>query len=85
MENLLGQAGVQKTVFLQSFRRQTGTTPRQYILQLRLEYARDLMMETELPIGEIAERAGFSDPFYFSRCFRKHFGIVPSVYRQSCL
>lgn len=82
LEELLEQAGVQKTQFLQAFRRVTGTTPKQYILTLRLEHARDLLMETNWPIAQIAEESGFDDAFYFSRCFKQHFAVSPREYRK---
>ena len=50
LEDLTARSGVKKTLFLQSFRRMTGTTPKQYILGLRLEYARDLLLETDVPV-----------------------------------
>lgn len=81
MEDLLQQAGVRKSLFLTSFREVTGTTPRQYILAQRLEYAQALLLETDLPIAVLAEKSGFSDPFHFSRCFRKKFQFSPQQYR----
>ena len=77
LEELTARSGVKKTLFLQSFRRVTGTTPKQYILGLRLEYARDLLLETDVPVAQVAERCGFSDSFYFSRCFKRYFGYSP--------
>lgn len=83
LEDLLGQAGIRKTLFMQSFRNVTGTTPLQYITGIRLEIARDLLLETDLPVSRIAEKCGFSDPFYFSRCFRKKFSLSPRQYRDA--
>jgi len=82
MEELLKQAGIHKTLFIASFRQVTGTTPKQYILDHLLGYAQALLLETNLPIATLAERSGFSDPFYFSRCFRKHFRLSPKQYRE---
>lgn len=74
-------AGLQKSAFARRFRQVTGTTPIQYITGLRLEYARDLLLETDLPVSVIAERCGFSDPLYFSRCFKKWYMHSPNRYR----
>jgi len=82
LEDLLDIAGIKKTVFISSFRKVTGKSPIQYIIQLRLENARDLLQESNLPISRIAEQCGFSDPFYFSRCFRKHFNLPPKQFRE---
>lgn len=82
LEDLLQQAGIRKTLFMQTFRNITGTTPLQYITGMRLEIACDLLLETKLPISDIAEKCGFSDPFYFSRCFKKKFSLSPRQYRD---
>lgn len=83
LDELSAQAGIKKTQFLQAFRNVTGTTPKQYMLTLRLEHARDLLLETDWPIGQIAEKTGFEDAFYFSRCFRQRFSCSPRVFRQA--
>lgn len=83
MDDLLVRAGLQKSAFLQSFKAVTGTTPRQYILKLRLQHACDLLSETDLPISQIAEQSGFSDSFYFSRCFRQWYGLPPIQWRRN--
>lgn len=82
LEELSNLAGIKKTRLLQAFRKITGTTPHQYILTLRLECAKELLLETTLSISEIATRCGFSDPLYFSRCFKKHFSCPPRQFRQ---
>ena len=82
VETLLELAGVQKTVFMEAFRSITGTTPCQYVLDQRLEYARDLLLESTLSVTAIAERCGFSDSFYFSRCFKKRYFLSPLQYRK---
>ena len=82
LTDLLNQTGIKKTLFLQSFRNVTGTTPMQYIIDLRLEQARDLLTETDLQVFQISEKCGFSDPFYFSRCFKKKFSLSPRQYRD---
>ena len=82
LEDLLQQAGIRKTEFIQAFRHVTGTTPIRYITQQRLEIARALLLESRLPVADIAYRCGFSDPFYFSRCFSAHFAVSPREYRN---
>ena len=82
LEELLKRAGIRKTEFIRSFRAVTGTTPIRYILDQRLEIARDLLGTSDLSVSLIAEKCGFSDPFYFSRCFNKRFGTSPRRYRE---
>jgi len=83
LDDLLEQAGMGKTAFLDAFRTVTGTTPLQYIIGQRLENARDFLENTDLPISQIARECGFSDPLYFSRCFRRHFAASPTQYRRA--
>lgn len=60
-----------------------GMTPGEYLNTLRLEQAKTLLFESDLPIGTVALRAGFSDANYFSRLFRKRFGQSPSSFRKN--
>ena len=82
LEGLLRQVGIQKTEFIRIFRTVTGTTPIRYIIDRRLENACELLETTELPVALIAERCGFSDAFYFSRCFSAHYAVSPREYRK---
>lgn len=85
LEELSLHAGVKKTLFLKAFRSVTGTTPRQYIQSLRLEHARDLLLDTDQSVTQIAGQCGYSDSFYFSRCFKNYFGASPQQYRREHL
>ena len=59
----------------------TGRTTKQLITdRVMLEAAR-LLRFTDLTVGEIAFRAGFEDQLYFSRAFKRHYGVAPSAYR----
>lgn len=63
------------------FRRQVGVPIGQYILKKRLEQAAHLLKTTDLEIKQIAYSIGFQDPLYFSRLFRRRFGIPARAYR----
>ena len=60
------------------FRKAFGITPIAYRKNLRLQYARELLVSSQFNVSEIAYKAGFLDPLYFSRMFRKAFGVAPS-------
>lgn len=64
-------------------RRRTGRTVQEWILQRRMTEARRLLSETDLPIAEIARRTGLPDPGYFSRQFRRTFGVTPRNWRTT--
>lgn len=65
-----------------SFHAQVGYSPKQYIRLLRLSYARELLESTDLSIGDVATRAGFSDINNFIRAFRQSFGAPPGHWRR---
>lgn len=60
----------------------TQMPPNEYLKDFRLGKAAMYLSETRLAIAEIAYKTGFSDPAYFSSCFRTRYGITPSVYRK---
>ncbi|MDX1285636.1 MAG: AraC family transcriptional regulator [Draconibacterium sp.] len=60
-----------------------GITPNKYILQLRMNEAVALLMNTKLSINEIAQETGYFDAAYFSRVFSKYFQLSPLQYRNS--
>ena len=59
----------------------TNTTPVAFIRSIRLHHAAVLLQEGKQSVNEIAERTGFSSPSYFTKCFKKEFGVLPSEYR----
>lgn len=68
--------------FTEVFQTEVGRTPREYIRHLRMEYAKKLLLTTELPISEVGQEAGFGEPGYFARAFRQSAGITPRKYRN---
>lgn len=58
------------------------TTPRQYIIGLRIDKGKELLRSTDLSIAEIAGVVGYHNPLYFSRIFSKVTGMAPSTYRK---
>ena len=62
---------------------EVGLSISDFIKQIRLEKARDLLIKTNYPIYEIANKVGYADANYFSRSFSKIYGVSPSVCRQA--
>lgn len=79
---LADEAGMAPATFRRHWHAMTGVPPWRYIVRLRLRHASRLLVETTLSISEIAETVNFSDPLYFSRCFRQHLEMSPSEYRE---
>ncbi|MFF2014418.1 response regulator [Paenibacillus sp. NPDC058177] len=69
--------------FSSIFKKEMKMTFVSYLLQIRLEAAKELLRSTELKAFEIAEKIGFADPNYFSFCFRKKYGLSPKEYKNS--
>lgn len=66
------------------FKAETGDTPINYLIELRMEKARDLMETSpDLSIQTVASMVGYEDAYHFSKLFKKHFGTAPSKYRAA--
>jgi AraC-like DNA-binding protein len=81
--DLSRQIGLDRSYFGAIFRRETGQSPQQYLLRLRIAKACRLMAFSSLPIAGIAHSVGYEDPLLFSRMFRQVMGCSPTRYRQS--
>ncbi len=69
----------------ESFRREYGMTIMQYVLEQRMKMAEQLLLANTVTVTEIAERCGFPDVEYFSKCFKETHGAPPSVWRRDIL
>ena len=85
LETFSEELGVSYSWFRRSFRAHTGLTPQRYRLLQQLDRACQLLGDTSLPVGTIAERLGFSSQAYFARRFRRETGFSPTVWRQQQL
>lgn len=74
--------GVSPVVLCRKFQKSIGCSPSSYLLRMRLQQGRCLLVDTDLSINMIAEMCGFENQFYFSNCFKKEYGMAPSVYRK---
>ncbi|GAB3807580.1 AraC family transcriptional regulator [Spirosoma humi] len=82
MESFAQANGVGYVWFRKAFNEITGTPPARYHLALKMEKARQLLTDTNLLLSEIASRTGFESEFYFSKLFKKKFGVNPSTFRK---
>lgn len=69
--------------FAHYFKQKVGMSPHAFHAQIVAGKAKDLVMNSELNIGEIAETLGFTDIYYFSRFYKKYFGVSPLKHRKS--
>ncbi|MDE6667136.1 MAG: helix-turn-helix transcriptional regulator [Clostridia bacterium] len=70
------------------FQKETGATPRAYLENARMELASNIISSgvtnkySNYSVSQVAEACGFAEPLYFSRVFKKHFGVSPTEYKQ---
>jgi two-component system, response regulator YesN len=83
LEKVAEHVGLNPSYFSTLFKKDTGVNFSVYLLNLRIENAKQLLKNTNLPLVEIAIEAGFDNQSYFSYVFRKSTGISPRQYRQS--
>lgn len=65
------------------FKEAMGLSLHAYVMRSRMATARDLLISTDMPIGQIADQLGYRDVHFFSTQFRMQIGLSPSAYRQS--
>ena len=81
MEQMARETGRSRSYLYQVFSEQTGTTPRQFHENMKIEKARVLLAATSMNLAEVAARCGFSSPAYFTKVFGREVGMTPSEYR----
>lgn len=62
-----------------TFKGVQGESPINYLTKLRMRRAKDLLLKDQLAVGEVARAVGYQDPYYFSKLFKRYFGIAPSL------
>ena len=83
LDRLSSEACLSKYHFCRQFKKHFGSTPLQYLTALRINKAKSLLVESDLPVATIAARTGFSDLSEFNKKFKKSLGLTPSSYRKS--
>ena len=82
-ESLASSLGITYRSFRYLFAKETGTSPLQYYLSVKLSRARNLLKSSDIPIEEIAHTLGFKTNWYFAHFFTKATGISPRNYRRT--
>ena len=76
--------GYNSDYFRRCYRADYGKSPLEYLTDLRINQAKDLLMQDIfVSVEDVATLCGFGDSFYFSTCFKKHVGVSPAQYRKS--
>lgn len=82
IEELAEAVNMGRTVFYGKIKALVGMSPSDFVRKLRMQRAEDLIVRSKMNFSQIAYNVGFSDPKYFTKCFKKETGMTPSEYRQ---
>ncbi len=85
IENVAKMVHLSHVGLIWKFNRCLNTTPSEFLFRLRIEKAKQLLLETDLKINEISYLCGFTNPYYFSRRFKEQFNISPKQFRNTML
>ena len=83
LDEIAAATGLSRRQIERLFKRHLNCVPKRYYLQMRLRRARELLLQTSMPIIDITTACGFQSPPHFSRCYRAQFGCPPSAERQT--
>lgn len=81
--DLAAFAEMSETSLRAAFVAAVGRGPRRYLEERRVEHATRALIETDQTVAQIAQSVGYSDPYHFSRVFRRVTGVSPRRYRQN--
>lgn len=79
LEKLAATVNLSPYYFARLFKEEIGVAPHQYLIQQRVERAKQLLMEGNLNLAQIANYVGFADQSHLSRHFKQQLGISPKV------
>lgn len=80
--DLAVEAGMSMFYFARLFKKSTGKSPHQFILERRIRYAKYLLIETEEPLVEVALSCGWTNQSHFTTAFKRLVGVTPRRYRH---
>jgi|TARA_R110002072_G_scaffold11431_35_gene51754 transcriptional regulator GlxA family with amidase domain len=80
---IAGELAISTRQLERLFGKYLNTSPKRYMVEMRLHRARNLIVQTEQSIAQIAMACGFNSSSYFSKVFRSHFGVSPASHRAT--
>jgi len=82
LEKIAKATGLSRRHIERLFKRDLNCVPKRYYLEMRLRRARELLLQTAMPIMDITAACGFQSPPHFSKCYRNQYGYPPSAERK---
>lgn len=80
---IASECSLSRSHFSRAFKKNTGVSPRDWFLQLRLDKAKSLLTGSDLTISQISLDCGFADQSHFTRVFTRMLGVTPFTWRRS--
>lgn len=84
LERVASDMGLNSNYLSRLFKKEKGENFSDYLTEVRIDKAKELLRSTQLKTYRIAEEVGYSDPHYFSQVFKKKCGMIPAEYRKTC-
>ncbi len=81
--NISKKIGMSRSSFAERFKHYVGTTPMDYLTKWRMQRARDLLTNSDLSLGSISRKIGYTSEPAFNRAFKKQFNETPGALRRS--
>lgn len=85
LSEIASHASMNPAAFCRFFKSKTGKTFKNYVLDMRISYARKLLLMDDMNISQISVKCGFDTISYFNKTFKKHSGYSPTEYRKMML
>ena len=85
VEDIAGSLGMSRSVFFKKLKSLIGLSPVEFIKEVRMKRAAELIEEGGNNMAQIAYMVGFNDPHYFSKCFKQIFSMTPTEYKEEKL
>jgi len=83
LNKISNYVSLSKNYFCNIFKKETGVTIWDYLIRIRMEEAKKMLLETEQKAYDVSEKVGYDDPSYFGRLFKKYTGFTPIEFRDS--
>ena len=83
IDALASQIGITRNYLTKSFQKELGVSPQEFLINIRMERAAELLTSTSLPINEVAAKVGYSDALAFSKKFKEEYNLSPKSYRET--
>lgn len=82
VRSIADMLNIDRSYFSNLFKREVGVSPQRYLIDIRMKRALELLREERYTVSVVAASVGYDDLFTFSRCFKKHYGVPPTAYKE---